>query len=44
MIYTLLQRFTQATFKLIRWLRTHGIKPPRCRKPCSSYATRHAKL
>ena len=28
----------QAAFKLIRWLRTHGINPPRCRKPCSSYA------
>lgn len=27
MIYTLLQRFTQATFKLIRWLRVHWHRP-----------------
>lgn len=27
MIYTLLQRFTQATFKLIRWLRVHWCRP-----------------
>jgi len=26
-IYTLLQRFTQATFKLIRWLRVHWHRP-----------------
>jgi hypothetical protein len=27
LIYTLLQRFTQATFKLIRWLRVHWHRP-----------------
>jgi hypothetical protein len=27
LIYTRLQRFTQATFKLIRWLRVHGHQP-----------------
>jgi len=27
LIYTLLQRFTQATFKLIRWLRAHWHRP-----------------
>jgi hypothetical protein len=27
LIYTLLQRFTQATFKLIRWLRAHWHQP-----------------
>ena len=27
LIYTLLQRFTQATFKLIRWLRAHWQQP-----------------
>jgi hypothetical protein len=26
-VYTLLQRFTQATFKLIRWLRAHWHRP-----------------
>ena len=37
LIYTLRQRFTQATFKLIRWLlESTGIARPRSRKPCST--------
>ena len=40
LVCRILRRFTQATFKLIRWLcaLSTGIVPPRWRKPCSSCA------
>ncbi len=44
MIYTVLQRFTQATFKRIRWLRTHWHRPTPQPQALLQLRSRYAKL
>jgi hypothetical protein len=44
LIYTLLQRFTQATFKLIRWLRTHWHHPASLHQSLFRLRSLYAKL
>jgi hypothetical protein len=44
LIYTLLQRFTQATFKLIRWLRVHWHRPTSLSQALLQLRSLYAKL
>jgi len=44
LIYTLLQRFTQATFKLIRWLRAHWHQPTSLSQALLQLRSLYAKL
>jgi len=44
LIYTVLQRFTQATFKLIRWLRVHWHRPTPLPQALLQLRTLYAKL
>jgi hypothetical protein len=44
LIYTLLQRFTQATFKLIRWLRAHWHQPTSLTQALLQLRSLYAKL
>ena len=44
LIYTLLQRFTQATFKLIRWLRSHWHQPTSLPQALLQLRSLYAKL
>jgi Transposase DDE domain len=44
LIYTLLQRFTQATFKLIRWLRAHWHRPTPLSQALLQLRSLYAKL
>lgn len=44
LIYTLLQRFTQATFKLIRWLRVHWHRPTSLAQALFQLRSLYAKL
>jgi hypothetical protein len=44
LVYTLLQRFTQATFKLIRWLRTHWYQPTSLPQALLQLRSLYAKL
>jgi hypothetical protein len=44
LIYTLLQRFTQATFKLIRWLRAHWHRPTPLPQALLQLRSLYAKL
>jgi hypothetical protein len=44
LIYTLLQRFTQATFKLIRWLRVHWHQPTSLPQALLQLRALYAKL
>lgn len=44
LIYTVLQRFTQATFKLIRWLRVHWHRPTPLPQALLHLRTLYAKL
>ena len=44
LVYTLLQRFTQATFKLIRWLRVHWHQPTSLTQALRQLRSLYAKL
>lgn len=44
LIYTVLQRFTQATFKLIRWLRVHWHRPTPLAQALLQLRSLYAKL
>jgi hypothetical protein len=44
LIYTVLQRFTQATFKLIRWLRVHWHRPTSLPQALLQLRALYAKL
>ena len=44
LVYSLLQRFTQATFKLIRWLRVHWHQPTSLPQALLQLRTLYAKL
>jgi hypothetical protein len=44
LIYTVLQRFTQATFKLIRWLRVHWHRPTSLTQALLQLRSLYAKL
>ena len=44
LVYRILQRFTQATFKLIRWLRTHWHQPTSLPQALLQLRTLYAKL
>ena len=44
LIYTLLQRFTQATYKLIRWLRVHWHQPTSLPQALLQLRSLYAKL
>ena len=44
LIYTVLQRFTQATFKLIRWLRVHWHQPTSLHQALLQLRSLYAKL
>ena len=44
LIYKTLQRFTQATFKLIRWLRSHWHQPTSLPQALLQLRSRYAKL
>ena len=44
LLYTLLQRFTQATYKLIRWLRVHWHRPTPLAQALLQLRSRYAKL
>ena len=44
LIYTLLRRFTQATFKLIRWLRVHWYRPTSLSQALLQLRSLYAKL
>ena len=44
LVYRILQRFTQATFKLIRWLRVHWHQPTSLHQALLQLRTLYAKL
>ena len=44
LVYRILQRFTQATFKLIRWLRVHWHRPTSLPQALLQLRTLYAKL